>query len=233
MSARVGIYGGTFNPIHVGHLRAAEEVAERLELERVVFVPSGQPPHKRGDGADDPIAPAAERLAWVRDAIACNARFELSSLEVEREGPSYLIDTLEALGHELSLGRESLLFILGRDAFQEMGDWREPRRLLTLANFAVTTRPPVRTGSLREWLPECVREDVDLEPDGLAANHREAGTRIELVPITALDVSATDLRARVRTGRSLRYLVPEVVRESIEKSNAYASQHAVPMRSQT
>ncbi|MEE2664859.1 MAG: nicotinate-nucleotide adenylyltransferase [Myxococcota bacterium] len=223
MSARVGIYGGTFNPIHLGHLRAAEEVAERLELERVVFVPSGQPPHKHSDDAADPIAPAAERLAWVRSAIACNTRFELSMLEVERAGPSYLVDTLEALGRELALGRDRLLFILGRDAFQEMGGWREPRRLLTLANFAVTTRPPVQTGSLREWLPECVREDVELEPDGLAANHRNAGTRIELVGITALDVSATDLRARVRAGRSLRYLVPEVVRESIEKSNAYAS----------
>jgi nicotinate-nucleotide adenylyltransferase len=218
----VGIYGGTFNPIHLGHLRAAEEVAEQLELERVIFVPSGQPPHKRGDDAADPIAPAQERLTWVRDAIAGNARFEVSLLEIEREGPSYLVDTLEALGRELATGSEKLRFILGRDAFQEMGGWREPRRLLTLADFAVTTRPPVRTGSLREWLPECVREDVELDGDGLVAHHRNAGTRIELVGITALDVSATDLRARVRAGRSLRYLVPEVVRESIEKSAAFA-----------
>ena len=217
MSARVGIYGGTFNPIHLGHLRAAEEVAERLGLARVLFVPSGQPPHKSGEV--DPIAPAADRLGWVRDAIADNDRFELATLEVEREGPSYLVDTLAELGRRLA--PERAVFVLGRDAFQEMGGWREPRRLLTLADFAVTTRPPVRTGSLRDWLPDCVRDDVDLAPDGLAATHREAGTRIELVEITALEVSATDLRERVRSGRSLRYLVPEVVRESIEKSGAY------------
>jgi nicotinate-nucleotide adenylyltransferase len=223
MSARVGIYGGTFNPIHLGHLRAAEEVAEQLELARVLFVPSGQPPHKPTVTRVDPIAPAAERLGWVRDAIAGNARFELSTLEVEREGPSYLVDTLAELARGLSPRGERPVFILGRDAFQELGGWREPRRLLTLADFAVTTRPPVRTGSLRDWLPDCVRDDVELEPDGLAANHREAGTRLELVAITALDISATDLRARVRAGRSLRYLVPEVVREAIEKSGAYSS----------
>ena len=220
MSARVGIYGGTFNPIHLGHLRAAEEVAEALGLARVLFVPSGQPPHKTGDV--DPIAPAADRLGWVRDAIADNHRFELATLEVEREGPSYLVDTLAELGRQLAPDRP--VFVLGRDAFQEMGGWREPRRLLTLADFAVTTRPPVRTGSLRDWLPDCVRDDVDLAPDGLAATHREASTRIELVEITALEVSATDLRERVRSGRSLRYLVPETVRESIEKSGAYRAQ---------
>lgn len=219
MSQRVGIYGGTFNPIHVGHLRAAEEVVDRLGLDRVIFVPCGQPPHKRTNNEDDPIAEATQRLGWVRDAIASNPRFELSALEVEREGPSYLVDTLEELGRQLAPQR--LVFILGRDAFEEMGGWREPRRLLTLADFAVTTRPPVRTGSLREWLPECIRGDVELDPDGLAATHHEAGTRIELVGITALDVSATDLRARVQAGQSLRYLVPEVVRETIEKSGAY------------
>jgi nicotinate-nucleotide adenylyltransferase len=221
MSARVGIYGGTFNPIHVGHLRAAEEVVEQLALARVRFVPSGRPPHKRSDDDAEPIAPASERLAWVRDAIADNPRFELDALEVEREGPSFLVDTLEAL--QASLAPERPVFILGRDAFQDMGGWREPRRLLTLADFAVTTRPPVRTGSLREWLPECVRGDVEVDTDGLTATHREAGTRIELVAITALDVSATDLRERVRTGRSIRYLVPEAVRKSIERSPAYAT----------
>lgn len=222
MSARVGIYGGTFNPIHLGHLRAAQEVAEALGLQRVWFVPSGQPPHKPDRGPDgDEIAPARERLAWVCDAVAGNPLFDVEPLEVERDGPSYLVDTLATLGARFAARDERAVFVLGRDAFQEMGGWREPQRLLTLADFAVTTRPPVRTGSLRDWLPECVRDDVELEPDGLAATHHEAGTRIELVGISALDISATDLRARVRAGRSLRYLVPDSVRESIEKSGAY------------
>lgn len=227
-AASVGIYGGTFNPVHLGHLRAAEEVAEALGLERVLFVPSGEPPHKRAvpapgeGGAVDPIAPAALRLEWVRLAVAGNPRFEVATLEVERDGPSYLVETLSHLRGALAPARG--VFILGRDAFQEMGGWREPRRLLTLADFAVTTRPPLEpaTDRLDLWLPACARDDVDVDADGRSAVHREAGTRLRLVPITAVDVSATDIRARVRAGRSIRYLVPEPVREAIEASGAYA-----------
>ena len=226
---RIGIYGGTFNPIHTGHLRAAEEVAEKLGLERVVFVPSGQPPHK-ADHAGDPIAPADLRLAWVRDAVAGNPRFEVSTLEIDRPGPSFLVDTLAELGEQLAPARP--VFILGRDAFQEMGGWRGPRQLLTLADFAVTTRPSGKedagTGTeaspgagLAAWLPECVSADIALSPGGFEGQHREADTRIELVEITALDVSATDVRARVRAQKSIRYLVPDAVRESIEKCGVY------------
>ena len=222
---RIGIYGGTFNPIHAGHLRAAEEVIERLGLERVIFVPSGQPPHK-DDVAHDPIAPAELRLEWVRDAISGNPRFEVSTLEVERDGPSFLVDTLAALGEQLSPARP--VFILGRDAFQEMGGWREPQRLLTLADFAVTTRPSSNaTGGdefgLATWLPESVHSEIDISSDGFEGRHREAGTRIQLVGITALDISATGIRARVREGKSIRYLVPDAVRESIEKSGVYSA----------
>lgn len=225
MTARIGVYGGTFNPVHLGHLRAATEVAEALELDRVVFVPSGQPPHKRSDDGD-PIAPAAQRLGWVRDAVALDPRFSLSTIEVDRTGPSFLVDTLAELGRQLAPAR--IVFLLGRDAFQDLGSWREPRRLLTLADFAVTTRPGSDARSpagddLREWLPGVVRGDFAVDASGRTATHREAGTRIELVSITALDISATDLRARVRSGRSLRYLVPEAVRESIEKSSAFAA----------
>jgi nicotinate-nucleotide adenylyltransferase len=226
---RIGIYGGTFNPIHTGHLRAAEEVAEKLGLERVVFVPSGQPPHKDGQ-ASDPIAPASLRLEWVRDAVAGNPRFEVSTLEIDRPGPSFLVDTLAELGKQLAPARP--VFILGRDAFQEMGGWREPRQLLTLADLAVTTRPSNIEGTgtdteaspktgLSAWLPECVRSDIALSPGGFEGQHREADTRIELVEITALDLSATDVRARVRAQQSIRYLVPDAVRESIEKSGVY------------
>lgn len=221
----VGIYGGTFNPIHLGHLRAAEEVAEALGLERVLFVPSGEPPHKRagrdGDGELDPIAASALRLEWVRAAVAGNPRFEVSTVEIERPGPSYLVETLLRLRESLAPARR--VFILGRDAFQEMGGWREPERLLTLADFAVTTRPPIEptTDRLDLWLPACARSDFEVASDGRSAVHREAGTRIHLVPITAVDISATDIRARVRAGRSIRYLVPDAVREAIERSGIY------------
>ena len=217
---RVGIYGGTFNPIHRGHLRAAEAVSEHLALSRLVFVPSGQPPHKPADDPGGPIASAALRLAWVKDAVAGNPRFEVSSLEVDREGPSYLVDTLAALRDQWAGQR--IVFVLGCDAFADMGDWREPRRLLTLADFAVMTRPPDDGRHLGHWLPDCVRGDVELASDGQVARHREADTRIELVEIRALDVSATDVRARARAGESLRDLVPESVCGSIEQSRVYA-----------
>jgi len=216
---RTGIYGGTFNPIHLGHLRAARSVADQLGLARVVFIPSGRPPHKHADDPDDPIADPNLRLSWVREAIADEPRFEASSLEVERDGPSYLVDTLAALRSERA--GERLVFLLGRDAFEDLGNWREPRRLLTLADFAVTTRPPETEGDLRDWLPESVRGDIECAADGKVAFHREAGTRIELVDIRALDVSATAVRAHVRAGRPLEGLVPERIREKIERSGVY------------
>jgi nicotinate-nucleotide adenylyltransferase len=213
--ARVGVFGGTFNPIHLGHLRAAEEAAEALDLERVLFVPSARPPHK--DAQPDAIAPADQRLEWVRLAVAGNPLFQADAVEVQRGGPSYLVETLP----ELHARSGPLWFLLGRDAFAEMAAWREPERLLTQADFAVLTRPPVREGSLAEWLPSALRDALELAPDGRSALHRDAGTRVHLVEITALDVSSSDIRARLREERSVRYLLPDPVREAIERSGVY------------
>ena len=171
---RVGIFGGTFNPIHLGHLRAAEQVTETLGLERMIFVPCAQPPHKP-ESADDPIAPAAERLAWVRAATAGNPRFEVDPLEIERSGPSYSVETLRALAAR-SAGPPPV-FTIGHDAFVEVGTWREPEALFTLAHFAVIARPPVAEGTLADWLPKCVRDDVEVADDGFSARHRRAGER--------------------------------------------------------
>jgi nicotinate-nucleotide adenylyltransferase len=215
----VGIFGGTFNPVHVGHLRAAEEVAEALNLERVLFVPSAMPPHKSAS-PEDPIAPARDRLAWVRAAVADNPRLGVDDLEVERGGPSFAAETLRALGRRTA--PEKPIFIIGHDAFVEIATWREPESLLTLAHFAVTTRPPVARGSLAEWLPALFHDAVDFAPDGLSARHRTAGTWIRLIEISLLDVSSSKLRANLREGRSVRYLIPEVVVRSIEQSGAYA-----------
>lgn len=217
--SRVGIYGGTFNPIHIGHLRAAEEVAEALGLEQVVFVPSATPPHKCAR-PDDPIAPARDRLAWVRAAVADNPRFAVDDIEVERGGPSFAVETLRSVGRRTAPERP--VFIIGHDAFVEIGTWREPAALLELANFAVTTRPPVAGGSLAEWLPDLFRSRVDVAPDGLSARHRTADTWIRLIEIPMLDVSSSEIRASLREGRSVRYLIPQVVIHAIETSGAYA-----------
>lgn len=216
--ARVGIFGGTFNPIHLGHLRAAEEVREALDLERVIFVPAAQPPHKSGD-AEDPIAPAAERLAWVRAAVEGHPGFAVDPLEIERGGPSYSVDTLREIGARTA--PELPVFALGCDAFAELGTWREPELLFSLAHFAVLTRPPVTRGSLADWLPKCVRDDVEVSADGLSGRHRVAATWIRLLSILALDISSSDIRARIRAGRSVRFLVPEAVREAIERNPIY------------
>lgn len=217
MNARVGIFGGTFNPIHVGHLRAAEEAVEALDLERIVFVPSAEPPHK-GGAEQGLIAPAAARLAWVRTAIEDNPLFAVDPLELERGGPSYSVDTLRAIGGRTAPQRP--VFVIGQDAFVELGTWREPDALFTLAHFAVLTRPPVPKGSLADWLPERVRGAVELAPDGLSGRH-DAGTWLRIVEITALDVSSSDIRRRLREGRSVRYLLPEAVRRAVLESGVY------------
>jgi len=217
-AARVGIYGGTFNPIHIGHLRAAEEVAEALDLERIVFVPSAQPPHKQAS-ASDPIAPAADRLAWVRDAVADNPRFSVDSIEVDRGGASYAVDTLRCLGRQTDPERP--VFIIGQDAFVEIGSWREPAQLLTLAHFAVTTRPPIASGSLADWIPKSLAPTIEIAADGRSARHRSADTWIRVLEISLLDVSSSDIRARIRAGRSVRYLIPDSVSEAIAHSNAF------------
>jgi nicotinate-nucleotide adenylyltransferase len=202
----------------MGHLRAAEEVAEVLGLERVIFVPSAQPPHKRAS-EEDPIAPAAERLAWVRAAVAGNSIFAVDALEVERGGSSFAVETLRSIGRKTA--PELPVFIIGHDAFANLGTWREPEALLTLAHFAVTTRPPVAQGSLAEWLPSVYKEVVEIAPDGLSGRHRAAGTWIRLIEISVLDIASSDIRTRLREGRSVRYLIPDAVYDAVVHSGAY------------
>lgn len=218
-AAATGVFGGTFNPIHLGHLRAAEEVGEALGLERVLFVPSARPPHKSDEGTD-PMAPAELRLAWVRAAVADNPRFEVDALEIEREGTSFSVDTLRSLGARTAPERP--VFVIGQDAFAEVGTWREPAAVFELAHFAVTTRPAAVRGSLADWLPKCVRDEVELAADGLSARHR-AGSWIRRVEITALDISASDIRARLRESRSVRYLLPETVYAAVLASGVYGA----------
>jgi len=219
---RVGVFGGTFNPIHLAHLRAAEEALEALGLARVLFVPSAQPPHKLAD-RHGPLAPADQRLAWVRRAVRDNPYFAVDALELERGGPSYSVETLRELGERLA--GERLVFLIGWDAFVEIDAWREPEVLFTLADFAVLTRPlpggADGPATLAAGLPKAVRDDVELAADGRSARHRSAGSEIALVAISALDISASDIRARLREGRSVRYLLPEGVRQAVESSGVY------------
>jgi nicotinate-nucleotide adenylyltransferase len=241
--SRFGVLGGTFNPIHLGHLRAAQEAYEALALEEVRFVPSRIPPHKTtaeagGATADettagaaggthgtsgargvDPIAPAEQRVAWVERAVETVDHFSVDRIELDREGPSYLVDTLDRLRERQ--GESRPVFIVGEDAFAEMGEWRAPERIFALADLAVLTRPPGHLEKLAQRIPRVVEGAFEFDPDGRRARHREAGTTIELVSITALDISSSAIRKACREGRSIRFLVPESVRASIEESGAY------------
>jgi nicotinate-nucleotide adenylyltransferase len=205
---RVGILGGTFDPVHYGHLVIAEEVREALGLDRVLFVPAPRPPHK----LDEEVAPIADRVAMVELAVAANPSFAVSEIEMGRDGPSYTVDTLAELAGEAArqgVARE-LFFIISAEALADIREWHEPERLLELARLAVVPRP----GSP---LPEAARLAAML-PGGAAAVGR-----IELVGTVPLANSSSDVRARAASGRSIRYLVPPAVEAYIRDRRLYLS----------
>jgi len=186
--ARTGVLGGSFNPVHYGHLLLADEVLEALGLDRILFVPAGVPPHK----SPALLARAEDRFAMVRLATAGHPRFEVSDLELRRAGPSYTVDTLEALG----IPRADLFLVVGSETFLDLLSWREPRRIAELAQLVVVPR----VGSA-------------FDPDSAAARKivREVGQEPLIVRATSLPISASDLRRRVREGRSLAFRLPDAV----------------------
>ena len=217
---RIGIYGGTFNPIHLGHLKAAREVRDALDLARVIFVPSAQPPHKH-EQESDPIAPAVDRMHWVSLAVEDEPDFEVDGLELEREGASYSVDTLRTLIELKAPAR--LFFILGHDAFIEMGTWRAPEEILEMVDVVVISRPPVSPGPLSEWLPEFARDLVDVAEDGRSARNRKSGSQILVLDIQALDVSASQVRSDLAEDKAVQDYVPQAALESIVLSGHYGN----------
>ena len=183
---RRGLLGGTFDPIHLGHLRAAENALEALGLEQVLFMPAGAPPHRRA-----PCTSPLDRFAMTALATAGHLGFVVSDLELRREGPSYTVDTLTALRE--TYPEDELLLLVGADAYAEIQTWKDHQRLAQLCQVAVLSRPgeePPLPGAL--W-----------------------------VEGPALPISASDIRRRVREGRSIRYLVPAAVADYIAKRGLY------------
>jgi nicotinate-nucleotide adenylyltransferase len=211
---RIGIFGGTFDPIHVAHLRSAEEAREQLQLDEVLFVPAADPPHKRRR-----ITAAPHRLAMVRLAIAGNPAFRVSSLEIDRGGRSFTVDTLRALRARLPT-TTALSLLIGLDAFREIGTWKDYRTLFTLADVVVWSRPPLRLRAARALLPVAAQRDFCYGPGHRTLRHR-TGNQIRFLTVTALDVSASDIRLRVRRGRSVRYLVPPAVERYLSRHGLY------------
>jgi nicotinate-nucleotide adenylyltransferase len=212
---RVGIFGGTFDPPHLGHLLLAETIRESFELDEVLFVPSNEPPHKE----PDELSPATHRYAMVVAATLHNPDFTPSAVEVNRPGRSYSIETVRLLEEEFGADTE-LFFVTGLDSFLEIQSWKNPDELLDLCHFIVVTRPGSSFEHLRAALPERFHERIVDRREGAEEDAAErTGLAIFLSDDVLVDVSSTDIRRRVREASSIRYRVtPEVERYVVTHS---------------
>ncbi len=216
MSTPIGILGGTFDPIHFGHLRLAQEVADQLRLAEVRFVPSGTPPHRAA-----PVASAADRLAMVRLAVAGNVLFTVDARETANAEPGYTVDTLTALRTEAGPA-QSLVLLLGADAFLELATWSRWHQLFELAHVAVAYRPgfSVDTWQARMPQPLAAEYNARLVHQPFAVHVAPAGG-ITVVPIAELDISATKIREATHHGRSARYWLPDNIYQYIQEHKLY------------
>jgi len=213
-----GLFGGTFDPIHVGHLRCAEEVREIFDLDRIIFIPAARQPLK----TEQDITPYVHRARMVELAIQDNPAFTLSDLEEQRGGTSYSIDTVTAFLNNAPENRE-FYFIVGQDAFREIQRWKDWPLLLRRCHFIVMTRPGYEAEDLPAILTKGIakRYRYDHVEDGFTG---PTGTSIYFRRLTFLEISSTDIRARLTKRQSIRYLVPETVHEYIATTNIYRNQ---------
>lgn len=210
---RVGLLGGTFDPIHVGHLAAARAAQAALALDTVRFIPSAHPPHR----PDSPAASGYHRLEMVKLAVADTPGWEASDLELVRQGPSFTVDTLAAVAAE-GLSPLQIFFITGADAFAEIATWRRYPDVLDCSHFVVVARPGTTLTSLRERLPE-LADRMTSSPLAQSAQQ----TQILLVQVETPNVSATDIRRRVADSESIAGMVHPAVAAYIERNLLYSS----------
>jgi nicotinate-nucleotide adenylyltransferase len=205
---RLGVLGGTFDPVHLGHLRAAESIREAMRLDRVLFIPASVPPHK----ARPSIASAEERYDMVAAAVRGSPHFSVSRVELDREGPSYTIDTLA----EIAAGEPDaeLFFIIGIDAFREIQSWKRWEELLRKYSFVVHGRPGYGLAGAYEVVPRDLRSRL-VEVGSAPLDESRGRPALFLVSALTLNISSTEIRALLRQGRSIRYLVPAEVEDYI------------------
>ena len=201
---KIGVLGGTFDPIHLGHLIVAEDIREKLGLKEVLFIPAGQPWLKIKK--EKQISTAEHRLAMVRLAVTPNPYFKVSTMEIERTGLSYSIDTVLELKAKLG-ARAEIYFIVGPDALAQLHRWKEPARLVELCQVVGIGRPGYARANLSK----------------LESSIPGASQRIMLVEVPKINISSTDIRKRVAQGLSIRYLVPEEVEKYIHEHGLYVS----------
>jgi nicotinate-nucleotide adenylyltransferase len=196
---RIGVLGGTFDPIHIGHLILAEEARDQLGLEIVYFVPAGDPPHKR----DRHLAPVAQRVQMTELALAGNDAFRVSRVDADRAGPHYTIDMVQILQGQLPQGCE-LFFLMGFDSLTELPAWHEPARLIAACHLVALTR-----------------HDIEVDWEKLEAALPGIRQRVTLLDMPELEIASHQLQQRIREGRSIRYLVPDEVGAYIREKGLY------------
>jgi len=200
----IGIFGGTFDPIHIGHLRTAADVQQALKLEQVRLIPLNSPPHR-----DPPLASGTQRLEMLRAAVACNPLLVIDSRELDREGKSYTVDTLHSLKDDL--GQEKLCLLIGSDAFSHFPHWRQPEVILELAHLIIMHRPG-------EPIADHYNERQTHNP--LMLKQHDAGC-ILIQPVTQLDISSTQIRSMLKQGKDPRYMVPDSALNLIKQQHIY------------
>ena len=207
----IGILGGTFDPIHYGHLRTALDVQQRLALDEVRFIPCGEPAHR-----NKPIAEPLQRLAMVRAAIQGQNKFTVDDREIRRKGPSYMVDTLASLKNEFKT--ETLCLILGTDAFNGLSQWHEWEKIFDLANIAVMQRPAINGQfEINRSLMKQFKERF-VDADYLSTKQNGA---ICFVPVTQIDISATKIRQQWQQNKDIQFFLPDSVLTLIQQQNIY------------
>lgn len=198
---RVGIFGGSFNPLHQGHLILAEFASESIGLDRVLFAPVLHPPHKDGSG----MTPIEHRLAMISTSITDNSRFELSLVDVERPGPHYSVDTVQIIQDQYP--HSQLYFVMGGDAFKDFPLWYHPQEMVKYCRLAVMRRPSSRP----------------VQPDMHEATMPHLKDRVDMIEAPPIGISSTRIREQLQVGKSVRYLVPNPVLKYIQDNQLYRS----------
>ncbi len=212
---RIGLFGGTFNPVHWGHLRSVEEIRENFSLKKVIFVPASLPPHKE----EEEIVQANHRFRMVAMAVKDNPFFSLSDFELQHPGKSYSIDTINYFRQHLG-ERAPLFFIVGIDAFLEITTWKSYQDLFFLSNFIVMTRPGYGKRNINQILPGEIAENFSYDEENDRFVH-SSNFAVYFHNITLLDISSTLIRRRIKKKRSVKYLLPEGVRKYMQSNRLY------------
>ena len=210
---RLGILGGTFDPIHFGHLRLAEEMCEELDLSKVLLMPGAQPPHKGGPL----MAPFSDRLEMTKIGAECSDYLEACDIEGRRKGPSYSIETIRIIREEYG-NQIELFFILGSDAFREINTWKDFKSLFQITNFVVIERPGITLEELSSFTGSL---GMDFTEENAGDFINSSGNHILLKKTILMDISSTKIRQNIRAGKSINFTVPQKVKEHIIRKGLY------------